>query len=146
VDKHKVIYLPASKSRIRRGMRWFVGPQFWMTYRLPFQRSIRISYPDAVKDPKAVLWADIVDHEMVHVEQFSRWWAPWFFPLLYAILPLPAGFSGRWYIERRAYLRDIMVGRSTVDEAVRVLWQLYLMPWPPVLMRRWFHKHLNLKQ
>jgi len=62
------------------------------------------------------------------------------------LVPLPVLLSGRWYVEREAYLDEIRRGRKTIDRAVEQLWGFgYLYPWLPFLMRRWFTKQLELR-
>ncbi len=115
---------------------------FWTTYRLPFQKQVTVTYPPSVCDPHQ--HPGIVQHEMVHVRQFERFGAPVVMILLAGLLPLPVFFSGRWLIERRAYLDDIRVGRITLERAVDVLWSHYGFAWPKTMMRRWFRKQLAL--
>jgi len=52
-------------------------------------------------------------HEVIHVEQFRRFTWPGMF-LLYILLPLPMGFSGRRFIELPAY-----------KESLTATWQVY---------------------
>lgn len=113
---------------------------FWTTYRVPFGLPT-ITYPDRVKDP--LRRPGTLDHELIHCQQFRPWYGPIWIALLAAVLPLPIIFSGRWFIERPAYLADIKAGRLTVDRAVEILWTGYVAPWPPALMRRWFRSRLD---
>ncbi len=114
---------------------------FWTTYRLPFQRQVTITYPPDVADPGR--HEGIVEHEMFHVRQFERFGAPLVIILLAGVFPLPLFFSGRWFIERHAYLHDIRSGRLTVERAVDILWKHYGYAWPRPLMRRWFTRQLG---
>lgn len=95
-----------------------------------------IYYPEGVPDPLAKEHDGIRAHEMVHFNQWQE--HPICMVLLYLFFPLPFLFSGRWFIERPAYLLDILSGRFTVDAAVDSLWRSYLWPWPRPLMRAWF--------
>lgn len=113
---------------------------FWTTYRLPFCAP-RVCYPSAVKLPGAH-W-ETLDHELVHVEQLASWWGPLVMLLGATLLPLPSIYSGRWFIERRAYLRDIQAGRRTVGEAVDILDSYYGHPWPREIMTAWFNANLD---
>jgi hypothetical protein len=110
-----------------------------MTYRLPFQSYVRVTHPDLIAPMSR---PDIVEHEMYHVTQFESWWGPWLIPLAASLFPLPVLLSGRWFIERWAYLGDIKAGRLTVEAAAETLWGLYGWCWPKPLMRRWFRGEL----
>jgi len=59
------------------------------------------------------------------------------------LLPLPVLFSGRWFIERAAYLDGIIKYGDDVEKCVNTLWDGYLWPWPKPLMRKWFYKKLK---
>ena len=115
-------------------MTFFVVPDFmthwWTTI------GTTIYYPTSVADPDADSLAGMRAHEMIHVEQWRD--HPVCMVLLYLLFPLPVLFSGRWFIERSAYLLDILAGRYSVDRAVEDIWSSYLWPWPRLLMRRWF--------
>jgi hypothetical protein len=101
-----------------------------------------IYYPPSVTDPMAPQYATIRAHELEHVWQFRRY--GFLIMLLgYFLLPLPVLFSGRWLIERRAFLKDIRAKARSVDGAVDTLWYDYAAPWPRGLMRRWFNHQLN---
>ncbi len=114
--------------------------EFWTTYRLPFGRPT-ITYPPKIRNPR--IWEKLLRHELVHVEQFRPWWGPFLVALLVSVFPLPFLFSGRWLVERPAYLLDIKSGRMGVDEAVETLWNGYGWPWPRSWMRRWFLSRLG---
>ena len=130
----------ADESKLRKLLSMFVVPTMWMTYRLPFQRYVRITYPIFIADPETSL---TLQHELCHVPIFSTWWGPWVVPLLVSLIPLPVLFSGRWFVERWAYLADIKAGRITIDQAVDNLWNLYAYAWPKSLMYRWFNRHIK---
>lgn len=112
------------------------------TYRLPFQRYVRICVPARFVDLKDHQKREILRHEHFHVRQFAPWYGPWLMLVLQFILPLPVFFSGRWFIERHAYLDEIRHGGLLRESAVRILWEQYGWPWPRILMRKWFDKKL----
>lgn len=111
------------------------------TYRLPFQKYARVCIPKAVIGYSAVV-ADIEAHELHHVQQFATKLGPWWV-ILAQLFPLPVFFSGRWFVERGAYLDEIERGDLTLDTAIDILWTQYGWPWPRSWMRRWFIKKLN---
>lgn len=112
---------------------------FWTTVRWPFGVA-QILYPSVVSDPQSARWSVVVGHELVHVDQMAGPWGLLRTYLLFALLPLPVLFSGRWFLEREAFLVDVRAGRG-VGEIVDMLWRYYGWPWPPALMRRWFEAH-----
>jgi len=144
-----VMLVAKQQSPTMRLLGVFLGARFmthfWTTYRLPFQRRVRISYPMNARGMGTVIdgAGPVIEHEMHHVEQFRPWWGPWVFIALAVLLPLPVLFSGRWFIERRAYLNDIRKGRCTVEQAADMLWRSYGWCWPRPLMRRWLRKELG---
>ncbi len=132
----------ADRSLVRQVLRPIVSlERWWMTYRLPFQKYVRITYPPRIPYVRAKHSAT-VDHETVHAEWFATWWGPWLIPLM-MVFPLPFLFTGRWFVERPAYLLDIKTGRCSVENAVNALWTGYAFPWPKPLMHRWFNKQLG---
>lgn len=139
----RAVLVPKAQDWLMRALGHVIGPkfmtQFWTTYRLPFCRA-RICYPVRILQP----FNDIgtIDHELIHVKQLAPWWGPLWMAALAAVVPLPLIFSGRWYIERRAYLADILAGRRTIDDAVHILWSGYGLAWPKKLMRQWFEKEV----
>lgn len=89
-------------------------------------------------------YREIIEHELVHVAQWRRWWI--LFPLSYLLLPLPIGMAWcRWRWEREAYLVQIRAG-ATVDAVVDTLWRRYGWPWPRAWMRRWFWRALAQRE
>jgi hypothetical protein len=139
-----VLLIDKNRSPLMRALGLVLGRTFmarmWTTYRLPFQRCVRITHPVGLFSPASC--DGILEHELVHVAQFRRWWAPWLLPLFVSLLPLPVIFSGRWFVERPAYLCDIRNGRLTLEGVVQLLWSKYGAPWPRPLMRRWFERQL----
>lgn len=123
--------------------RWigFFWPAFqyrwWTTVRFPFCRGV-IAYPIGVA-PMGDAWRHVRQHELAHVRQ-QRGLRLYWTALLYFVLPLPILFSGRWFVEREPYLREIVIGRRTVDQVVDILWKSYVYPWPRFLMRKWLQK------
>jgi hypothetical protein len=86
--------------------------------------------------------AQMLRHELVHAAQFRPWYGPIWVGLLASLLPFPMYYSGRWFIERRAYLIDIRNGRVTLDAAIASLVTHYGNPWPKGAMRKWFEARL----
>jgi len=132
-----------SDSRLMRIFASFLGKAFldnsWTTYRMPFCNAV-IACPDSEMFP--ALQLSILAHERIHVAQFAPWYGPLKMAIFATIFPLPTLFSGRWFIERAAYLHDIKTGRLTLDAAVTILWRGYGYPWPRRWMRRWFERKL----
>lgn len=112
------------------------------TYRLPFMRYTRICVPNRFFELSGAQKESILRHERFHVRQFAPWYGPWVIVILQFILPLPVFLSGRWFIERHAYLDEIRHGELLRESAVRILWEQYGWPWPRCLMKRWFDKKL----
>ncbi len=141
----EVRFIRKDQSRLMRVISYFfpANRMFWTTVRFPFGGP-RVYYPEYVGDPHD--HGMIVHHEMVHVDQqktawglFKTFWLAW-------LLPLPIGFSGRWFIERDAFLGDIKRLGGTdlaIAAAVSDLHSGYLWPWPRKLMYAWFKKQLN---
>lgn len=107
---------------------------------MPFRRPV-IGYPVGI-DPMLPQWAQIRAHELVHARQQRGFGLLGCF-LLYFFLPLPVFFSGRWFIEREAYLVDLRAGTRTIDQVVDTLWSQYFFPWPRSWMRDWFDRRVN---
>lgn len=117
---------------------WLPNSNWWSTWRWPWESRVTIYHPRGFRGT----YSPVLPHELYHArEQWSKWWGPWLLPLLYSLLPLPILVSGRWWIERGAYLLDIQAGRLTIDQAVDTLWHDYLWPMPRFLMRGWFWTH-----
>lgn len=109
--------------------------RWWTTVRLPFCKGV-IAYPVSILDP--LYHQGTLEHELVHVEQQRTTWGLIKSVLLYFLFPLPVYFSGRWFLERPAYLKDILSYRCTVGQAVDILWVGYLRAWPKPMMKKWF--------
>lgn len=109
--------------------------RWWTTYRWPFCTPV-ISFPVGV-DPAE--HQSIIEHELVHVRQLTSWPLLWFY-LLYLVFPLPVLFSGRWFVEREAFLHDIRNRRCTTGQAADTLWASYGWCWPRQWMLRWFEE------
>ncbi len=132
------LLIPANRSWLRRLISPIVRMDvWWMTYRLPFQKQVRITFSTNIQKDLAEKMPTLL-HEEVHVEQFSTWYGPWLIPFLILLFPLPVFFSGRWFIERDAYLVDIKAGRTTVNRAVDTLWDRHGWVWPKPWMQKWF--------
>lgn len=150
-QKYNVILTLKKKSWPMRFVGFFLGSNFmehfWTTFRLPFQKRATIAFPDSnnlSKYEEIPEWAmGVLDHELIHVEQFRPWYGPISVVLLVTIFPLPVFFSGRWYIEFPAYLEDIRKGSLTINQAAEILHSSYFYPWPKLLMKRKFYKYLK---
>ena len=138
---NKVRLIRKDKSPLMRFIGFFIPGfviNFFTTYRLPFGKPT-IAYPTFIDFEKHKY---ILEHELMHVEQFRPWYGPLLVGLAVSLFPLPVFFSGRWFVERQPYLNDILKGQLTVDEAVDVLWSYYGWGWPKKLMRKWFNKRV----
>jgi hypothetical protein len=121
--------------------------QFWTTL------GSTIYYPTSVINPRHEKYATIVWHESIHVEQFYTY--SWFLMVCaYTFFPLPILFSGRWWIERGAYLVTLLCEikenpscniEARVDAIVEMLWSSYAWPWPKKWMKAWFLSQLKDK-
>ena len=118
---------------------WWPFKWAWFTMKGPFQKQATIYYPPSVPRPEA-RW-QIIAHELVHVRQFKRW--GWLSMAALQIFPLPILFSGRWFIERDAYIVSILLKQQTIESAVNTLWWKYGWCWPRPLMRRWFEAEIG---
>lgn len=149
-NKHNVNLVLKNKSRFMRIVGFFLGrsfmENFWTTFRLFGQRPT-ITFPesnDLTKYDEIPPWAfRILNHEMFHAEYMRSTFGLIKSLLFVSIFPLPIIFSGRWFIEKYAYLDDIKAGWITVDYAAEILWKGYGWCWPKPLMRRWFNKKLR---
>lgn len=116
---------------------------WWTTYRLPWQSKPIIAYPTRVLDPMSEAYLWVRSHELVHANNMRTSFQLVKMVLLYTLIPLPFLFSGRWFVERYAYLGDIIVGMYTPDEAADIIWSDYGWPWPRRWMIKWFHTREN---
>lgn len=147
--QNKVKLILKKKSRFMRFSAFFLGKgfmeNFWTTYRLPFKGPV-ITYPDSndiSKFENIPDWAvPVLEHEMIHVEDLRSTWGLVKSALLVSVLPLPVLFSGRWFLERHAYLHGMVKYGDDVDERVEALWNGYFYPWPKSLMKKWFLKKI----
>jgi hypothetical protein len=120
------------------GTRGF-NERFWTTL------GRTIYYPTSVRDP--FTHPVVIEHELVHVQQWQRWGL--FLWISYLLLPLPIGlawFRFRW--EREAYLVQLAHApererNREIDRIVDVLWFGYARPWPRRWMRRWFQRNVE---
>ena len=143
--KHNVRFISKDKSWLMRLIGFFSNTftyNFWTTYRLPFQKPT-ITYPPDTKDPMALRYRSIREHELIHCKDmrsacglFKIFW-------LFLLIPLPILFSGRWFIERYAYLHGIINYNHSIDRVINILWDSYGWIWPKSLMRRWFNRKLK---
>lgn len=141
----QIVYIDKTRHWLfkRLGQIWpKFGNDFWTTYRMPFGPA-KIAYPSYVIDPLDPIHNGVRGHEMIHVVQQSTVWGLFKTFVFYFLLPLPALLSGRWWIERPAYLYDIKRGGYTPETAAEALWSGYGWPWPRWLMVRWFEKQVE---
>lgn len=113
----------------------------WTAYRFPFERHVTVVHPDGI-DPSETRFEGAVEHEMYHARYIETAWGLVKAYVL-SFFPLPIIFSGRWFLEREAYLINIKRGDYTIDEVVRLLWENYGYCWPRFLMRGWYLKRLE---
>lgn len=148
-EKNNVNLRSKSSSLFMRILGFFIPgfmDRFWTTIRLPFDKRPTIYYPvfySNIENSPADR-TSVLDHELVHVEDMRSSWGLFKMFWLVWALPLPIIFSGRWYIERQAYLVSIIKHGYTIDYVVNTLWSSYLFPWPKPIMRRWFEKQVAL--
>lgn len=158
LKRYGVVLADKSDSLMMRALAavlWpLLGPafmeSFFTTIRFPLCRP-RIYCPRSGPVARASRFAQVLRHELVHVRQFAPWYGPAWVALQYLLVPLPFGLSGRWFIERDAYVVDIehLIGRGhpasrAIDIAVEQLWGAYGWPWPRAWMRRWFETKVLL--
>jgi hypothetical protein len=111
---------------------------WWTTYRLPWQSRPTLAYPTRVLDPMSRAYFHTRSHELVHANDMRTFLQLVRMLFLYTLVPLPVFYSGRWIVERRAYLNDIETGVYTPTEAAEILWHNYAWPWPRQMMVDWF--------
>jgi len=147
-QKYNVNLILKKKSRFMRFVGFFLGrsfmEDFWTTYRLPFQKKGTITYPDSndlskYEEIPKWMWPTL-EHELIHIEDMKSGWGLFKMFWLVWLLPLPIIFSGRWFIERHAYLHNILNHGRSIEKSVDVLWSGYGWAWPKCLMRKWFNK------
>lgn len=134
---------PAPVYRVieeRRGDR-FMG-YYATTCRLPFQKIPWIAHPDDW-DVTDTQYEDLWAHEKHHADDERTGWGLFKMFWLVWLLPLPVVLSGRWYIERWAFLEDIRKGRITLEEGADRLWNDYLLAWPRPWAIQWWKDQLE---
>lgn len=144
-NKNNVVIKPKSKSWPMKLIGFFSKKfmlDFWTVYRLPFGKPT-ITHPDAITDPLDPKYTSTIEHEMIHVEDLRSAWGLFKAFWLVWLLPLPVLFSGRWYLERHAYLHNIINHRYPIDAVVDALWNGYLWPWPKSMMTKWFEEKVE---
>jgi hypothetical protein len=144
IDAWEVTYRAKEDSRFWRalGRVWPAQlERFWTLVRLPFGRPVIWVPPSGVSVTTRQL-DGVTLHELHHVRQVATWWGLVLVTMLNFALPLPVLLSGRWFVERRAYLGDIRRGGITAEDVAELLWSGYLWPWPRSWMRRWFEAEL----
>jgi hypothetical protein len=106
---------------------------FMETYWTTIGRTIY--YPLNVAHP--IIHVDIIEHELVHIEQWNKYWLWFWFSYLFVPFPIFVAWY-RWRWEREAYLVDLNKGLCTIDAVVARLWHEYGWCWPRTWMRKWF--------
>jgi hypothetical protein len=134
LDAHRAQLLPWHQAPWYLKLAAMFNPNlrhFWVTVRR------NIYYPDSVFSPIATQNAHIVRHELVHVRQWEKYGLLGFL-LLYFLFPLPILCSGRWWLEREAYMEQIKED-PFLDTAwiANALWRDYLMAYPKGAMHKW---------
>jgi hypothetical protein len=147
-NKHNINLVSKADSKLMKVIGWFLKPftptfmtEFFTTMRLPFQKRPTIYYPTTINDP--ISRQSTMEHELIHADDMRTGWGLFKMAMLVSIFPLPIIFSGRWYIERKAYLHNIVNHNYNIDAVVNSLWSNYLIPWPKPLMKKWFLKQLS---
>lgn len=140
--RKKVKFKKARESRLVRFARFFGLNRFvdhrWITI------CNTIYYPDQSPnfndEHSMIKWLSLhlpyIAHEFVHVKQFERL-GLLRFALFYFVFPFPVLFSGKWFLEREAFLRDIYYFGATEKEISEILWKDYFYPWPKGWMKKW---------
>lgn len=138
-------YARMDGTKIGRGDRFM--KYFWTTWkRLPWSKHVHICHGTSEMDPMGWELAWLRTHELFHVRSMKTLWGWIKTAFLYVLVPLPVFYSGRWYIEREAYLNDINSGILTIDQAIEQLWADYFMPWPKKKMKAWFEEQSKMVQ
>ncbi len=142
-QQYNVKLIPKSKSLSMRLVGFFSKRfmDFWTTYRLPFQKQVKITYPDRVTNPAS--HTNTLEHELIHKIWFAKWHGPLMIIPLVSLFPLPILFSGRWIVERYAYLYDILYHGYSIEYVIHILWNSYGWCWPKSLMRKWFEQKVK---
>jgi len=100
-----------------------------------------IYYPTTVKNPYHRTYQKVIEHELVHVQQWRKWNI--LFSVSYALFPLPVFFAWfRWRWEREAYMIQVRANPDSINWIVETLWSNYLWCWPKKWMKEWFEKEV----
>lgn len=99
--------------------------------------SFYMTLADAVYYPTGALPPDwlTLDHEMVHAKQYRLLGVAGFL-IMYFLIP-----TGRWRLEREAYLENIKYSSPGPEEVVNILRKKYFIFVPKKWMLDWFEKH-----
>ena len=131
-------YVSKADSRLMRFLNLFARGKFMEEWWTTLGNTIY--YPTEIKDPMVENCKICREHELVHVRQFQRY--GWLIMLCgYLLFPLPIIFSGRWYIERWAWLIDIDAKACSCKYSADLLWSAYAWAWPRKEMLAWFEAH-----
>jgi len=145
-----IIFISKSESKFMRLINFISYPFMLGKFNTQFFTTIKntIYYPVVVEDLFSQQYEDTIEHELVHVEQFKKMGVILFF-LFYIFLPLPILFSGRWFLERKAYMVQINTQKkqehkeNMISLVVDSLWKNYFFPYPRSLMTKWFKKQIK---
>lgn len=129
--------LRACGMRVPTGQEFLVS--FYTTFRIPlFHKWPRIYFPKYTVEPT---WSQVLEHELVHAEQFRSFWGAVRNSLRYLTQ------RGRFAVEGPAYLVDIRKGWHTPETAAMALSRNYAVSKPTTFeMADWFKAHLHVKE
>jgi len=154
-DLHEVFIMPKSSHWFHKVAGWFIpawNVGIFSVLRFPGRSRPVIWVPDARlnQDGFVSKYSGTLKHELVHCHQQSSWWGVTMTSLLVTVLPLPVFYSGRWWVERYAFLKDIerdkasgKYGKYTPEIAAQILHESYGRPWPVKKMIKWFETEIN---
>lgn len=114
--------------------------RYWTTFRLPFQKPTIAYAADDLAMVPHLEW--LRQHELHHANDMRSTWGLFKMFWLVWLLPLPAYYSGRWFIERHAYLIDIRAGVKTPESSAEQLWNDYFYAWPKDKAIKWFNENV----
>ncbi len=144
--KYNVKFISKKESVVMRIIGFFSRTfmyDFWTTYRLPFQKKVRITYPPDTIEPMGERYKGTREHELIHAIDMGTSWGLFKMFWLLWLIPLPIIFSGRWFFERYAYLYNLLYHGYKIDYVVDALWGGYGWAWPKCLMKKWFNKKIK---
>lgn len=141
-------YIAKDESTLMRAIGAVLSPfndRFMESYFTTIGQTIYLPRKVKLTDPEWTRrWGVSLAHEDDHRALFHKWGV---IPLglFYLFFPIPIGLCwGRWVVERRAYLLNILAHPREERRAVidRIVNQLcgpgYLYTWPKSWARKWF--------